>query len=402
MSQCRKLSRRELLAGTALTAVPARGGQRTPPASPVSLSRCLSYEEDLTAVLAAAFDRIGGVGRLVRGKTVTIKLNLTGGPRTRFGTLPPHATHWVHPSLVGATCALLGKAGARRIILAESCGGRPRPFEDFLLDAGWDVDAIKGAAPNVVLENTVNLGSGKRYVRLKVAGKPYIFPAFDLNHVYGETDVFVSLSKLKDHEELGVTLSIKNCFGNTPTSIYGDDAGIDEPNERPRGGRETILHYGKRQPPRSAPAELDPTSNRYEGWRMPRILADLAAARPIDLNIIDGITSCVGGEGPWVKGSKPCRPGVLIVGRNPVSTDAVAMAVMGYDPRARRGEGPFRIRKATPDTQKDAEGRQWADNTLLVAEAAGLGSADLRHIEVRGARIEEVRFDYEAFRLSRI
>lgn len=134
---------------------------------------------------------------------------------------------------------------------------------------------------------------------------------------------------------------------------------------------------------------------------MPRILSDIAAARPIELNIVDGITSCVGGEGPWVKGSKPCNPGVLVIGRNPVCTDTVAMAVMGYDPRAKAGEGPFRIRKATPDAQKDAEGRQWADNTNLVAEAAGLGSADLSRIDVRGAKIKEAVFDFDAFRLGK-
>jgi uncharacterized protein (DUF362 family) len=368
----------------------------------VSLSKYPAYDRNLPGVLAKSFDQIGGIGKLVSGKTVTVKLNLTGSPRTRFGTLPPHATHWVHPDLVGATCSLLGKAGARRIILVESCGGRTvRPFEDFLLDAGWDVKGIQSAAPLVLFENTATRGSGKKYSRLKVSGKPYIYPAFDLNEAYGETDVFVSIGKMKDHEELGVTLSIKNCFGNTPTSVYGDDAGVDEPNERPRGGRESVLHYGKRQPSKSAPAEIDPSSNRYEGWRMPRILTDIVAARPIDLAIVDGITSCVGGEGPWCRGSKPCSPGLLVVGRNCVATDAVSMAVMGYDPRTKTGQGPFKIRKATPDTQKDSEGRQYAENTLLVAEAAGLGSAELKRIDVRGARIKESIFDYEGFRLGK-
>jgi uncharacterized protein (DUF362 family) len=31
------------------------------------------------------------------------------------------------------------------------------------------------------------------------------------------------------------------------------------------------------------------------------------------------------------------KPGVLVAGLNPVSTDAVAAAVMGYSPRAVRG-----------------------------------------------------------------
>ncbi len=402
MTESNNLTRRQLLAASGLAALAARTASPAAPAAPVYLTKCSGYDQDLTSVMSTAFDRIGGVGKLVSGKTVTIKLNLTGSPRTRFGTLPPHATHWVHPSLVGATCAVLGKAGAKRIILVESCGGRTvRPFEDFLLDAGWDLKAIKSAAPLVLFENTANIGTGKKYSRLKIGGKPYIYPGFDLNQAYGDTDVFVSIGKMKDHEELGVTLSIKNCFGNTPTSIYGDDAGADEPNEKPRGGRESVLHYGKRQPSRSAPQEIDPTSNRYEGWRMPRILTDIVAARPIDIAIVDGITSCVGGEGPWVHGSKPCSPGLLVVGRNPVSTDAVSMAVMGYDPRAKTGEGPFRVRKATSDAQKDDQGRQWAENTCIVAEAAGLGSADLKKIDVRGAKIKDCVFDFEGFRLGK-
>jgi uncharacterized protein (DUF362 family) len=298
----------------------------------------------------------------------------------------------VHPNVVGACCHLLGKAGARRIRLLESgAGGR---LEDKMLDAGWDVKALRSAAPLVEFEDTSRLGSGPRYSRLKVP-KPYVYPAFDLNRSYEDTDVFVSLSKLKHHEECGITLSIKNLFGITPTSIYGDDAGDEEPNERSRRGREVVLHYGKRQPSKSAPQEVDFASDRYEGHRVPRICVDLAAARPIDLAIIDGIEATAGGEGPWVKGAKPVRPGVLILGRNVVSTDAVAAAVMGYNPRAKRGEGPFRVHKATlqmPDDPRDA------DNPMLLAEAVGLGSAELDRIDVRGASIKDGRFDFEAHR----
>ena len=398
MQEHPNLSRRELFAGAAAGLAASRVAVAAP-ASPVSLTKCNpTYDQDILAMVASATDRIGGIGKLVSGKTVTIKLNLTGSPQTRFGQLPPHATHWVHPSIVGATCAVLGKNGARRIIIVESCGGRVRPLEDFLIDAGWDVKGIQNAAPKVEFENTTNLGKGKKYSRLKIAGKAYIYPGFDLNEAYGETDVFVSIGKMKDHEELGVTMSIKNCFGNTPTSIYGDDAGVDEPNERPRRGREAVLHYGRRQPSKSAPVEINPESNRYEGWRMPRILSDIIAARPIDLAIVDGITSSVGGEGPWVRGSKPCAPGLLVTGRNPVCVDAVCMAVMGYDPRAKPGEKPFAIRKATADVQKDSDGRQYSENHILVAEAAGLGSADLKRIDVRGAKIKDAVFDFDAFR----
>ena len=100
-------------------------------------------------------------------------------------------------------------------------------------------------------------------------------------------------------------------------------------------------HEGKRQPSKSAPQELHFGANHDPGYRVPHIVADLAAARPIDLQIIDGVESIAGGEGPWIRGVRIVKPGVLIAGLNPVCTDAVATAVMGYNPRASRGTAPF-------------------------------------------------------------
>ena len=69
----------------------------------------------------------------------------------------------------------------------------------------------------------------------------------------------------------------------------------------------------------------------------------------------------------------------MIAGLTPVSTDAVATAVMGYDnPRAARGTKPF----------------HFCDNHLLLAEQAGIGSADLARIEVNGLSIDKARFLY--------
>jgi hypothetical protein len=232
----------------------------------------------------------------------------------------------------------------------------------------------------VEFEDTDGLGQGTKYSRLKVSTKPYIYPAFDVNHSYEDTDVYVSLSKMKNHEECGITLSIKNSFGITPTGLYGS--------------RETVFHYGKTQPPNNAPQEIDFSSDRYEGYRMPRLIVDIAGARPVHLCVLDGIESCYGGEGPWVRASKYCRPGLLVVGTNPVCTDAVAAAVMGYNPRAGRTEAPFRVYKR--GGSPTGGGPQYADNPMLLAEAAGIGSADLGRIDVRGVSIKEALYDFEA------
>lgn len=375
------MTRRELLALLSAAPVALKAAPDAPTA-PVSIAKCTAYNDDVTATLGTMFDQLGGLERIVKGKTVTIKLNLTGSPGLRFKGRPLGVTHYTHPKLVGATAYLMGRAGAKRIRFVESGWALSGPLEEYMLDSGWNVRSLVSAAPGVEFENTNNLGKGKRYARLKVPGTPYMYPAFDLNHAFEDTDVFVSMAKLKNHETCGVTLSLKNCFGNTPASIYGDNAGADEPNEKPTSGRGAVCHAGKRQPSRSAPPEIHFGDNHDPGYRVPHIVADMVAARPVDLAIIDGIESIAGGEGPWIR-SKPLRlvqPGVLIAGTNPVTTDSVATAVMGYNPRADRGTAPF----------------QTCDNTLLLAERHGIGTTDLRRIEVMGVPIAQALYKYEA------
>ncbi len=370
------MRRRDLLAlgGTAVAwARPAAVAT-----APVAIARCRSYNEDIAAILSTMFDQLGGLARIVRNKTVTIKLNLTGSPALRFEGRTLGVTHYTHPKTAAALAHLLGRAGATRIRFVESCWAAAGPLEEYLLDAGWNVRSLQNAAPGIEFENTNALGKGKRYSRFKVPGTDGIFPAFDLNHAYEETDVFVSMAKLKNHATCGVTLAMKNIFGITPASIYGDDAGRDAPNENPGKGRVEVCHFGKRQPAGSSPAEIDPSSSRAPGYRMPRITAGLAAARPIDIAFIDGVETIAGGEGPWVKNIRIVRPGVLLLGTNAVCTDTVATAAMGYDPRAARGTAPF----------------TGCDNTLLLAEALGVGAADLNRIEVTGLPLTEARHKF--------
>ena len=130
---------------------------------------------------------------------------------------------------------------------------------------------------------------------------------------------------------------MKNCFGNSPASIYGDDAKVDEPNESPTSGRGAVFHAGKRGPAKSAPQEIDAPPAAMPGTACRASSPTWCAARPIDITLIDGIESVSGGEGPWIKGLRLVQPGVLIAGTNPVTTDAVATAVMGYDPQAQKG-----------------------------------------------------------------
>ncbi|HWR51033.1 MAG TPA: DUF362 domain-containing protein [Bryobacteraceae bacterium] len=367
------MRRRDFLGALGATAVAMAA-----PASAVAIAKVESYQEDIAARLSSMFDQLGGLGPLVSGKTVTVKLNLTGSPGLRFQGRPLGVTHYTHPRVAMGLAAALSRAGARRIRFVESCWASGGPMEEYLLDSGWNVRQFLATAPGIEFENTNNLGKARRYARLKVPGKPYLYPAYDLNHSYEDTDVFVSLAKLKNHETCGITLTLKNIFGITPASIYGDDAGLDEPNEKPLKGRGETLHFAKRAISKSAPQETSARPSRDPGTRVPLITAELAAARPIHLAIIDGIESIAGGEGPWVKGLRLVKPGLLIAGLNPVSTDAVGAAIMGYDPRAARGRAPF----------------QECENTLLAAEALAAGAADIKRIDIRGISLDAARYPF--------
>ena len=347
-------------------------------ATPVAIARCPSYDLNQVELLDRMFDQIGGLGRIVNNKTVTVKVNLTGSPALKLQGKPLGLTHYTHPTHIGALAHLLHKAGARRIRFVESAWATSGPLEEYMLDSAWNVRQLKAAAPNTFFENTNGLGNFKKYVKFNVPGGGTIFPSYHLNEAYEQTDVFVSLAKLKNHATCGVTLAMKNIFGITPASIYGDDAGAHEPNESPAKGRVNTCHNGRRQPASIAAPEKEPGSSRESTYRMPRITSELVAARPIHLSIIDGIETMAAGEGPWIRGVTHIKPGVMIVGTNPVCTDAVATAVMGYNPRDPKGQGAFAR----------------CDNTLLLAEDIGAGSANLKEIEVRGTPIAEAMFRF--------
>ena len=258
-------SRRDFLGAVGLTAgayltAPALLAAIPAPASRVAIGQCPEYNRQVRDVLVTMFDQLGGLQSLVRGKTVAIKLNLTGLPNTKLAAMPSKMTHWVHPEVIGSLVTLLGQAGATRIRLLESAPFGTKPLEEFMIASGWQPKDFASAATRVEFENTNFLGSGKSYTRFMVPGGGLMYAGYDLNHSYYNTDVFISLAKLKEHRTAGVTLSMKNCFGITPCTIYSREAPLDEPSIKPVGFREP-MHSGSRVPPKSAPPLVDKTNS---------------------------------------------------------------------------------------------------------------------------------------------
>jgi len=377
------LTRREWLAGAGagvLLARPARSLASTAPTARVSVAKCKTYGPELLPTMEKMFDQLGGLGTLVKGKTVAVKVNLIGVRWQRLGTARMEDTFWSNPRVIGAAVHLLGKAGARRIRVLEGPWSTAETLAEVMLSMNWQPQDILSAASNVEFENTNYLGLGKKYSRFMVPGGGIIFPGYDLNHSYEDCDVFISNAKLKEHSATGVTLSMKNIYGTTPITIYGQDAGIDEPSVRPHGGRGNVFHFATRLPSKSAPQQIDMSMPKDAGFRLPRIISELNTARPAHLAIIDGIMTATGSE--TAGRGMAVKPGVLIAGTNTVATDAVGMTVMGFDPLAEKGKAPFAR----------------CDSTLAFGEQLGVGIRDLKKNEILGVNPADVVFSFAAIR----
>jgi uncharacterized protein (DUF362 family) len=370
MGPCR--NRRDFLriAGASLLAPLVEAPLRAAPSSPslpVSIARCRQYEPGaVLSQLQTMMDQLGGLTKLVAGKTVAVKVNLTGDIHQPALGLPGGRTYHVHPNVVMATAVVLDRAGAKRIRFLEGTY-QLGEFESYLRDAGWDMNALAALKATVEYEDTRNLGKGKKYHEVKVPWGGSLFPAYHLNHSYVDCDVYVSLAKLKNHATAGVTMGIKNNFGITPPALYSHH----QPNERAMSARVNVFHTGQQRPADGLPQEVDPTSPRRPSYRVPRHTVDSIGIRPIDLTIIDGIETVSGGEGPWLKLAVQ-KPGLLLAGRNPVCTDSIGTVVMGYDPMAAPATGPFP-----------------GDNHLAMAAKLGLGTNNPKEIDVVGLSIND-------------
>lgn len=324
---------------------PTAGSPLKTPLAQVAVGQVKTY--DRTAIerqLAVMLDQLGGLGDVVKpGDRVAIKTNLTGGTTSgRMGKREPIETFVTHPEVVRALVKQVQQAGAKEIFIVEAA----YEWESY---SQWGYEAVARDL-NVQL---VDLNDPKPYndfVEAPVGSNHFIYPAFVFNKLLTEVDVFMSVSKMKNHYNAGITHTMKNLFGLVPYRRY---------------------RLGNTDSYRTAFHGAG-----SETWRrIPRIIVDLNRARPIHFSLIDGIQTIQGGEGPWIPMVETIDPGVLVAGKNCVSTDAVATAIMGCDPTADFPDTPF-LR---------------GNNHLNLAAGLGLGTNRLEGIRVLGAPIDSVR-----------
>lgn len=377
-----RASRRTFLKQSALltAAVPAGWSAEASLArTPTSVRLCTRYDYDtVRPILARMLNEIGGVGNLLRQKHVTVKVNLVNSPVHTWGGLPIELTTVTHPVVAMALGSLLIEHGARRVTFCDQL-----PFED-LGEAAFArynyrlSDFRRVMDDRVRFENTRNMGSHSGYDIVKTTTAGYLSTGWEVNKTYTQTDVLVSLTKLKSHVSGGVTLGMKNLFGVPPSSLYGDDLG-DEPNEAATGYRSTMMHSCSRKPLTSVDFFTGNSKEGEHGFNVPHCIVDLNAAFPIHLTVIDGISTISNAEGTWMgQQVEVCRPNLLIAGLNPVCTDAVAAHVMGFDADADHGSPPF------------SNGL----NHLRMARQAGLGENRVKHLDQLGDPPQVVRYPF--------
>src|ERR1700759_3668269 len=99
----RNVNRRDFLRGASAAAVglslPSTRVMAVPlaPSAPVAVARCDTYGTAVASSLETMFDQIGGLKKLVYGKTVAIKVNVTGSSSIRYKGMDQAVTYWVHP-----------------------------------------------------------------------------------------------------------------------------------------------------------------------------------------------------------------------------------------------------------------------------------------------------------------
>jgi uncharacterized protein (DUF362 family) len=246
------------------------------PQSNVHIAPVSDYNADLADVVCRQYEHFRARVPLA-GKRVVLKPNLVEYHRDKVIN--------THPHVIAAVIELCRREGAAEILVAEG-PGHWRNVE-YLVSASGLGDVLRHyKTPFIDLnhdEPTKRLNLGR------LTGLEHLY----LSQTVATADVLISLPKLKTHHWAVATLSLKNLFGTLPGICYGWPK-----NE---------LH-----------------------WRgIDNSIVDIAATRPPDLAIVDGILG-MEGDGPLNGTAKAM--GVLVMGDDPVAVDATCCRLMEFDP----------------------------------------------------------------------
>ena len=309
----------------------------------VAIAKANSYDRKLIKTqLQAMLDGIGGLKDVMaHGNRVAIKVNLTGGTATApLPGISEIESYLTHPEVVRALIELLRDSGAKDVFIVEAAY-EPESWPHY----GYTEMA---KSVNATIVDLTQAAPYKDFADTTTTTNPYFYDKLKFNPILNEIDAFVSVSKMKCHNVAGVTHTMKNLFGLVPYRFYTLNSG-----DTYRSAFHGTTEIGK---------------------RVPRVIMDVNRARKINLSIIDGVLTAEGGEGPWITALTPVKANVMFAGKDPVATDSVATAAMGFDPTADYPNAPF------------VNG----ENHIAMAAKLGLGTNKLEEIKIVGASLADV------------
>jgi uncharacterized protein (DUF362 family) len=236
--------------------------------------RAETYTGDLEGLVS---DALRLVEADVRGRSVLLKPNLV---EFFHGSVVN-----TDPRLVVATANAMRRRGARSVVVAEGPGHRRDT------DAVVQASGLREALDDAGLE-FVDLNAAP-VVRTPLESHYTGLTELWVPKVLLDTDVVVSMPKLKTHHWAGMTASMKNFFGAVPGAVYG--------------WPKNILHM----------------------HGVDNSILDLNATIRPRLTIVDAITA-MEGNGPIM--GRERHAGFIAMSQDVVAADATCARAMGLDP----------------------------------------------------------------------
>jgi uncharacterized protein (DUF362 family) len=228
----------------------------------------------------AIFEHFGGGGKLLRSsRDVYIKVNAVG--------LEPSV--YTDPEVLRQTILYFQKCGARTIYVIENC--TQANFTRLVFKAIGYLKICKetGAIP-VYLDETPSIPIFLEVLEEFIDISHFVFERLIEQ---GDENFYLSLPKLKTHSMSQVTLSIKNQFG--------------------------LVHQKSRI--------------ADHNYRLHQKFADIYRVLQPDFALIDGVIATTHGHYPTTYNADKCvvPMDLLIGGPDPLATDVVAAALIGFD-----------------------------------------------------------------------
>ena len=298
--------------------------------------------DNIDYAVREAIDLLGGIKAVSKGKErIMLKPNLVS----------PESRDTTNLAVIKALAQLMTDADKNVSIGEGSAAAGPnfRPGIFGRVCSTTDKEMLNGIQQSVfdrlgyseLAKSTriplVNLHTGKMS---KVSVRDgFVYKEIRLHHSLTEIDMLCSVPMMKTHGLATVTLGMKNLIGLYPGQVYG-----------------TVRSAVHRE---AAKVEQSGTASA---------VVDMVRANKVGLVVIDASVA-MQGQGPSVhQGGQLVKMDLIIAGMNSLATDMVAAHVMGFQPKE--------------------------ISTFVWAWKAGMSPTCLNQIEIRGAKLEDVRRDF--------